>query len=177
MRRDATVFLAAPAAQPLAAGAAPAQSTVDPADGALRMVLRAAATLILLLAAAIPAAAASPQEAAHTGRGEASLVLPDLGAAELLGMNGRTLLMWGLLVCILGLVFGLVNYIRVKRLPVHPAMRDISQLIWETCKTYLFTQGKFLLILEILIGKLVELAERADTVRESLQMAKSFLAG
>jgi len=61
----------------------------------------------------------------------------------------------GLLVAVLGLVFGLVNYMRVAKLPVHPSMREVSQLIWETCKTYLVTQGKFLLILEIFIGIII----------------------
>jgi K(+)-stimulated pyrophosphate-energized sodium pump len=72
-----------------------------------------------------------------------------------MGVNGRTLLLAGLGVCVLGLVFGLVIFRRVKSLPVHPAMREISELIYETCKTYLVTQGKFLLILEIFIGLII----------------------
>ncbi len=82
-------------------------------------------------------------------------MLPDLRAAEFLGLDGKSLLVWGLLICVLGLVFGLVNYLRIRRLPVHDSMRDISRLIWETCKTYLLTQGKFLLILEIFIGLII----------------------
>ena len=67
-------------------------------------------------------------------------------------MNGRTLLMLGLGVCVLGLVFGLVIYSQLKNLPVHASMREISELIYETCKTYLITQGKFILLLEVFIG-------------------------
>src|SRR5207248_7432339 len=85
--------------------------------------------------------------------GEANLVLPDLGQATFLGgINGRTLLMGGLLVCALGLLFGLVTYKQLENLPVHSSMREISELIYETCKTYLLTQGRFLMILEIFIG-------------------------
>ena len=92
--------------------------------------------------------------AAHHG-GEASLILPDLGLVEFRGINARHLLMAGLAVCILGLVFGLVIFRQLKNLPVHKAMREISELIYETCKTYLVTQGKFILILEIFIGAIV----------------------
>jgi K(+)-stimulated pyrophosphate-energized sodium pump len=83
--------------------------------------------------------------------------MPDVGAIELMGVNGRTLLLGGLGVCVLGLVFGLVIFGRVKNLPVHSSMREISELIYETCKTYLVTQGKFLLILEIFIGFIIVL--------------------
>ena len=72
-------------------------------------------------------------------------------------MNGRTLLQFGLIVCVLGLVFGLVIYSQLKNLPVHKSMRDISELIYETCKTYLITQGKFILILEAFIGVIIVL--------------------
>jgi K(+)-stimulated pyrophosphate-energized sodium pump len=106
------------------------------------------------LAAAQPpdaTAAAAQAPAAHAG-GEANLVLPDLGQVEFQGINGRTLLMGGLGVCVLGLVFGLVIYNQLRNLPVHRSMLDISELIYETCKTYLITQGKFILILELFIG-------------------------
>ena len=89
--------------------------------------------------------------AAQAG-GEASLVLPDLGSVTFLGMSGRSLLMLGLVVCGLGLTFGLIIYNQLKNLPVHRSMREISELIYETCKTYLITQGKFILILEVFIG-------------------------
>jgi K(+)-stimulated pyrophosphate-energized sodium pump len=116
--------------------------------------------LLALLAGTLPAfaqapAPAAPAPSAHPGGGEASLRMPDVGSIELMGVNGRTLLLSGLGVCVLGLVFGLVIFARVKNLPVHPAMRDISELIYETCKTYLVTQGKFLLILEIFIGLII----------------------
>ena len=100
-----------------------------------------------------PVAAAAP---AHAG-GEASLILPDLGQAEFMGVNGRVLLMGGLGVCVLGLLFGLVVYRQLKALPVHESMREISELIYETCKTYLLQQGKFLVILEAFIGAVIVL--------------------
>src|SRR5579862_1333453 len=69
--------------------------------------------------------------------GEANLILPDLGRVRVLGFNARTLLMMGIGVCALGLIFGLSSFARLKRLPVHRAMLDVSELIYETCKTYL----------------------------------------
>ena len=107
----------------------------------------AAAAALQTPAAATPA----PPPAAHSG-GEANLVLPDLGQVEFQGINGRTLLTGGLGVCVLGLVFGLVIFTKLRNLPVHRSMLDISELIYETCKTYLITQGKFILLLEIFIG-------------------------
>ncbi|NMB76771.1 MAG: sodium-translocating pyrophosphatase [Myxococcales bacterium] len=92
---------------------------------------------------------ASPLAAAS----EAELKIPDLtkvqflGGAEGGGINGHNLLLVGLGVCLLGMLFGLVMYMKVRNLPVHKAMAEISHLIWETCKTYLITQGKFLAIL------------------------------
>jgi K(+)-stimulated pyrophosphate-energized sodium pump len=91
------------------------------------------------------------QQARHPG-GEASLVLPDLGTVDFQGFNGRTLLLAGLGVCVLGLLFGMVIFVQLRNLPVHRSMREISELIYETCKTYLITQGKFILILWIFIG-------------------------
>jgi K(+)-stimulated pyrophosphate-energized sodium pump len=87
--------------------------------------------------------------------GEAHLILPDLSQGTFMGVGGRTLLMGGLLICFLGLVFGLITYMRLRDLPVHNSMREVSELIWETCKTYLFGQGKFLLILEVFIGTII----------------------
>ncbi|HSE93086.1 MAG TPA: sodium-translocating pyrophosphatase [Methylomirabilota bacterium] len=98
-------------------------------------------------------AAPSPQP--HAGGGEASLVIPDLGQVPVGGMNGRTLLWAGLGVCVLGFVFGLTMYSQVRQLPVHASMREISELIYETCKTYLITQGKFILLLEVFIGVII----------------------
>jgi K(+)-stimulated pyrophosphate-energized sodium pump len=83
---------------------------------------------------------------------ETDIVLPDLSAVNFGGISGSRLLSFGLVVCVLGLLFGLQIFKRLQNLPVHPSMREISELIYETCKTYLFTQGKFLLILEVFIG-------------------------
>src|SRR5213593_3644569 len=91
------------------------------------------------------------------GAGEASLRVPDLGQVTFGGVSGRALLMWGLVVCALGLGFGVVIFSQLKNLPVHGSMREISELIYETCKTYLITQGKFLLILEAFIGVIIVL--------------------
>src|SRR5712692_2008127 len=91
-------------------------------------------------------AAAFAQPNGEVG-GEANLKLPDLSQVQFLGTDGHTLLLFGILFCIFGLLFGLTIYMRLKKLPVHRAMREISELIYETCKTYLITQGKFLLLL------------------------------
>ncbi|HSD21044.1 MAG TPA: sodium/proton-translocating pyrophosphatase, partial [Anaeromyxobacter sp.] len=89
------------------------------------------------------AVAAAP----HHGGGEANLVLPDLGSETFLGVTGHSLLLFGLIVCAAGLAFGLVAARQLKALPVHRSMREISELIYETAKTYLTTQGKFIAIL------------------------------
>jgi len=91
----------------------------------------------------------------HRPGGEANLVVPDLGSVSFRGMSGSTLLMLGLIVCVAGLLFGLVIYSQLKKMPVHKSMLEISELIYETCKTYLITQGKFILILEIFIGLII----------------------
>ncbi len=103
-------------------------------------------------AQATPAQATPAQEAPRHAGGEANLVLPNLGAVDFHGVNGRTLLMGGLVVCVFGLAFGMVIFTRLRNLPVHKSMLDISELIYETCKTYLITQGKFILLLELFIG-------------------------
>jgi K(+)-stimulated pyrophosphate-energized sodium pump len=91
----------------------------------------------------------------HPG-GEAKLILPDLGSVNFFGsVPGDTLLLGGLVVALLGLVFGLVIYGQLKRLPAHQSMLEISNIIWETCKTYIITQGKFILILELFIGTII----------------------
>jgi K(+)-stimulated pyrophosphate-energized sodium pump len=89
------------------------------------------------------------------GGGEANLILPDLSIGTFFGVDGRNLLMVGLLICAAGLLFGLMTYRQLRDLPVHKSMKDVSELIWETCKTYLFTQGRFLLLLEIFIGAII----------------------
>jgi K(+)-stimulated pyrophosphate-energized sodium pump len=107
------------------------------------------------LSAAQPAQEAAAQAAPRHAGGEANLVLPDLGQVEFNGINSRTLLMAGLAVCVLGLAFGMVIFNQLRNLPVHRSMREISELIYETCKTYLITQGKFILLLWIFIGVII----------------------
>jgi K(+)-stimulated pyrophosphate-energized sodium pump len=87
--------------------------------------------------------------------GEANLKLPDLSSVSFMGVDGHRLLMVGILFCIFGLGFGLMIYSRLKNLPVHRSMREISELIYETCKTYLVTQGKFLLLLWVFIAIII----------------------
>src|SRR6201981_916825 len=101
--------------------------------------------------AAVALLAASVARADEAG-GEANLKLPDLSQVRFLGIDGHTLLLFGILFCLFGLAFGLWIYMRLKNLPVHKSMRDISELIYETCKTYLTTQGKFLLLLWVFIA-------------------------
>jgi K(+)-stimulated pyrophosphate-energized sodium pump len=84
--------------------------------------------------------------------GEADLLVPDLKSVAFMGINGHSLLLYGIVICIFGLLFGLTQFISIMKMPVHRAMKEISELIYETCKTYLITQGKFLLILEGLIA-------------------------
>ena len=110
-----------------------------------------AAALVLAL---LTATSALAQEAG----GEANLKLPDLSQVKFLGgTDGHTLLLFGILFCLFGLAFGLTIYIRLKNLPVHRSMREISELIYETCKTYLTTQGKFLLLLWVFIAIVIVL--------------------
>src|SRR5215475_4936454 len=111
----------------------------------------AAATGLLLITSA--AALAETHEAG----GEANLKLPDLSKVSFLGMDGHKLLLFGLLICFFGLLFGLMIYSRLKNLPVHRSMKEISELIYETCKTYLVTQGKFLLLLWVFIAVVIVL--------------------
>ena len=109
--------------------------------------------LVGVLASVVLSLAALPAFAQGHEGGEATLVLPDLGSVNFLGSTpGSTLLSGGIVVCILGLVFGLVIYRQLKNMPVHKSMLEISELIYETCKTYLVTQGKFILLLEVFIG-------------------------
>ena len=99
----------------------------------VKMFVTVAASLLLTTHAAL---GAGGDEAAA---GEANLKLPDLSSVKFLGVDGHKLLLVGILFCIFGLVFGMVIYTGLKNLPVHRAMGEISQLIWETCKTYLVT--------------------------------------
>jgi K(+)-stimulated pyrophosphate-energized sodium pump len=96
--------------------------------------------LLLCFAAAVPgvASAGQPQPAqaqVEVGGGEAALIIPDLSSVDFRGVNGRTLLMGGLVICALGLVFGLMTFTQLKNLPVHASMLEVSELIYETCKT------------------------------------------
>jgi len=119
-----------------------------------RFVRTCAASAALTLASA---AGARVQAASEAGGGEASLKLPDLTRVNFLGVDGHKLLLFGILFCIFGLAFGLTIYRRLKNLPVHRAMREVSELIYETCKTYLITQGKFLLLLWVFIAVVIVL--------------------
>src|SRR5215470_5183390 len=106
-----------------------------------------------LIATAGALAAGKPESEAG---GEANLKLPDLSSVHFAGgIDGHRLLLWGILVCVLGLLFGLMIYTRLKNLPVHRSMREISELIYETSKTYLVTQGKFILLLEVFIAVVI----------------------
>src|SRR5216684_2263105 len=111
------------------------------------------------LAALTPALAhAAPEVQSKVQGGEAGLKLPDLSKVQFLNrVDGHTLLLFGILFCVFGLAFGLMIYTRLKNLPVHRAMREISELIYETCKTYLITQGKFLLFLWVFIAVVIVL--------------------
>src|SRR5690242_10365399 len=109
------------------------------------LVSRLLAALFAFIAVSVPALAS-----------ESDLILPDLSRGIFLnGINGHTLLTAGLVVSFLGLVFGLMIFMRLKDMPVHSAMREVSELIYETCKTYLATQGKFLMLLEAFIAIII----------------------
>src|SRR5690242_6795545 len=119
---------------------------------ALRRAVPAVLPMLLALAGAVPLAAQQATPGGHGG-GEAALVLPDLRTATFLGgINGHTQLVWGLVVCALGFLFGLMIYRQLKTMAVHRSMLEVSELIYETCKTYLQTQGRFLLVLWVFIG-------------------------
>ena len=131
-----------PAFEP--ASAEPRHSHPDPIGTRLKGVARVAVTSAVSLASLLIAAPVMASEA--------ELVIPPLGSQPVGGMNGYNLLLLGLFVCVAGMIFGLVQFIQIRALPVHKAMREISELIWETCKTYLFTQGKFLAMLWVFIA-------------------------
>src|ERR671930_2160734 len=118
----------------------------------------------------------NPAPAQHAAGGEAALILPDLNRATFFGgIGGRGLLLWGLLVCGLGFVFGLATYMQLRNLPVHRAMREISELSYNTCKTYLLGQGRFLLLLWTFIGAIV--AVYFGTLAESVNAAGAIERG
>jgi K(+)-stimulated pyrophosphate-energized sodium pump len=124
---------------------------------AIKIAKRHYKTVAALLCLMLPTFAYAQPE--HAG-GEASLTLPDLTAvhfANFGGLNGHALLMIGLLFCVGGLLFGLAIYVHLKNLPVHRSMLEISELIYETCKTYLVTQGKFIMLLWAFIAVIISL--------------------
>jgi K(+)-stimulated pyrophosphate-energized sodium pump len=113
--------------------------------------------VVALLGLLLPAFAAAQD---HAGGGEANLTLPDLKSVvfeHFFGLNGHALLTIGLLFCVGGLLFGLAIYVQLKNLPVHRTMLEISDLIYETCKTYLVTQGKFILLLWAFIAVVISM--------------------
>jgi K(+)-stimulated pyrophosphate-energized sodium pump len=120
---------------------------------AMKRFAKTSATLATLLLLTVGHALAQPAEEG----GEAALKLPDLSSVSFLGVDGHKLLMIGLLFCVFGLGFGMVIFMRLKNLPVHRSMREISELIYETCKTYLITQGKFLMLLWAFIAAIIVL--------------------
>jgi K(+)-stimulated pyrophosphate-energized sodium pump len=118
-----------------------------------RMAMKLPAVVALLT---LSAAAAFAQPAAEAG-GEAALKLPKLDQVSFLkwDIDGHKLLLIGILFCLFGLGFGMAIFMRLKNLPVHRSMREISELIYETCKTYLITQGKFILLLWVFIAVII----------------------
>ena len=88
---------------------------------------------------------------------EADLTLPEFRDISFFNgaVTGQALLLWGSIIVILGLLFGLFQALRIKKFPVHRAMKNVANTIYETCKTYLLQQGKFLLILFAIIGAVI----------------------
>jgi K(+)-stimulated pyrophosphate-energized sodium pump len=123
-------------------------------SGFLSHLIKKSLALATLLTLGAVSALAQPEPG-----GEASLKLPDLSSVSFLpwGIDGHKLLLIGILFCLFGLGFGMVIYMRLKNLPVHRSMREISELIYETCKTYLVTQGKFILLLWSFIAVIIVL--------------------
>ena len=126
--------------------------TIVPNRRRFRATSTAAVMFLLVLAATATPAHAS----------EANLILPDLDQARFFtgadgdgGVTGKTLLTWGLTICLAGLAFGLVIYEHLRKLAVHRSMLEVSELIYETCKTYLKTQGKFILVLWVFIAAIM----------------------
>jgi K(+)-stimulated pyrophosphate-energized sodium pump len=124
-----------------------------------RQFIRISATLATLLLLTAGYALAQPAPQTTEAGGEAALKLPDLSSVSFLNnaIDGHKLLLIGLLFCVFGLGFGMAIFMRLKNLPVHRSMREISELIYETCKTYLLTQGKFLMLLWAFIAAIIVL--------------------
>jgi K(+)-stimulated pyrophosphate-energized sodium pump len=159
----------------------------DSGQGVMRSLISATWLRRRSIGKAIVAGAAFLAVSTHTAfaaggdeaGGEANLKLPDLSQVKFLGVDGHKLLMVGILFCIFGLLFGLVSYSRLRNLPVHRSMGEISQLIWETCKTYLVQQGKFLLLLWAFIAAVIVLyfgvLEKYEAFRVVIILAFSVL--
>ncbi len=140
-------------------GGTPPSSTSTSRSGGVRRAMWIAGLGLTGLLAGCSAGGGEESGGIHGG--EASLVLPDFTSVSFFGMQGNHLLMIGLLVCLAGLGFGLATYRRLRDLPVHESMREISELIYQTCKTYLIQQGRFLLILWLFIGTVILLYYKA----------------
>jgi K(+)-stimulated pyrophosphate-energized sodium pump len=139
-------------------GSVTATPAMQPIAAAIKIVKRHYKTVAALLCLMLPTFAYAQSE--HAGGGEASLTLPDLKSvyfANFGGLNGHALLSIGLLFCVGGLLFGLAIYVHLKNLPVHRTMLEVSELIYETCKTYLVTQGKFIMLLWAFIAVIISL--------------------
>src|SRR3954462_13912468 len=136
----------------LMAGAPPVSRPSLSISKWLRRTFGAASAILIFLFVQTPMALAQPEPG-----GEANLHLPDLSTVNFFGVNGHALLLIGLIFCVFGLLFGLAIYVNLKNLPVHSSMREISELIYETCKTYLVTQGKFLAVLWVFIAVIMAL--------------------
>jgi K(+)-stimulated pyrophosphate-energized sodium pump len=124
----------------------------------LKLKLKLKKTLAVAALLTLGAVTALAQPSAEAG-GEASLKLPNLSSVSFFNgaIDGHRLLLIGILFCLFGLTFGMVIYLRLKNLPVHRSMREISELIYETCKTYLITQGRFILFLWVFIAVIITL--------------------
>jgi len=124
-------------------------------SGFVPATIGAAKVAVMSLAAVFLTALTA--HAAPEAGGEASLKLPDLSSVPFLNgsINGHNLLLGGIAASVFGLIFGMASFMKLKNLPVHRAMREISELIYETCKTYLITQGKFLMLLEAFIAVVI----------------------
>ncbi|MEQ1906710.1 MAG: sodium/proton-translocating pyrophosphatase, partial [Pirellulaceae bacterium] len=119
-----------------------------------------AVVLVSLAAFAATVAPATPALAIEGEihiKSEADMVMPDLSSESFMGIQGNVLLYIGLVICALGLAFGLKIYSDLKNMPVHKSMLEVSELIYETCKTYLFTQGKFIFVLWLFIAAVMYL--------------------
>ena len=124
--------------------------TPDPRPARRQLALLGAAVGLLGLGAC-----SSPQDGGSHAGGEANLQLPNLGSVQFLGLPGDVLLGLGLIVCALGLGFGILTYAQLSKMPAHQAMRDVAELIYATCKTYLKQQGRFLLVLWGIIAAII----------------------